>query len=162
MFPDKLTLWIVKACVLLALLLALLLGAYLWAFSRGEARAEAKQAKADAKAAVIARAREDALNGVIWDTNYAATETRRFRELQTARTIACLRDGSCRMRDRFTCPRLPGAAQAAPGNDDSAAFGLQVEDGEFLVREASRADGVADQLRQCQAVATAYWKATQP
>lgn len=156
--PDKTTLWIIKTGAVLILILC----AYFWAFNRGADSEKAKQAKADAKAAVIAQAREDALHGVIWDTNYAATETRRFRELQTARTIACLRDGTCRMRDRFSCPRVPGAAQAATGNDDAAAFGLQIEDGEFLVRESSRADGVADQLRQCQAVAQAYWQATQP
>lgn len=130
--------------------------------SQGQSMEEAKQVKADRKAASIAQAKEDALNKVIWETSYAAAETRKHRELQTARTIACLRDGTCRMRDRFTCPRLPGAPRAPAGSDDAAAFGLQSQDGEFLVRESSRADGVADQLRQCQAVAQAYYQATQP
>lgn len=158
MFADKATLWIIKICAGLALCVV----AYLWVFNRGADSERAKQAKVDAKAAVIARATENALHGVIYDVAYAAQESRLKREKQTAVRVACLLDGTCRMRDRFSCPRVPGAAEAATLGYDPAAFGLQIEDGIFLVREANRADGVADQLRDCQAVVQAYWKATQP
>lgn len=158
MFPDKLTLWIVQACVVLAAVL----GFYFWADGRGYDRAKAQQAKADDKAAVITRAKEEALLGVIWNVSYDTEETRIARERETAARVACLLAGTCRMQDRFSCPRVPRAAQAAAGSDDASTFGLQVEDGVFLVRESSRADGVADQLRQCQTVVNEYWRATQP
>lgn len=158
MFPSAVTAWILKVCAVIAVLVV----GYLWAFGRGEHAADARHEKAAAKAAVIAKAREDAVIGVAYDVAFTAETSRIQREAETNRTIACLRDGSCRLRDRFTCPRLPGPAEATAGGDDAATFGLQVEDGIFLVREASRADAIADQLGQCQAVVQAYWKATQP
>lgn len=158
MFPDKLTLWIVQACVVLAAVL----GFYFWADGNGYDRAVAQQKKADEKAAVITRAKEEALLSVIWSVAYDTEETRIAREADTARTIAGLRAGTVKLRPRFQCPRVDRPAAPAAGSDDAAEGGLQIEDAEFLVREADRADGIVQQLTACQAVVQAYWKATQP
>lgn len=62
------------------------------------------------------------------------------------RTIADLRAGNLQLRKRFTCPGT--STTQPPGGVDNAeeATGLQREDGEFLISEAERADGVARQL----------------
>jgi hypothetical protein len=74
------------------------------------------------------------------------------------RTIADLRTGAVRLRDKFTtCQRATagtaGAAGASTGKCDAAAsIELQKADAEFLIGLASDADQVADQLRACQGV----------
>ena len=73
--------------------------------------------------------------------------------------IAGLRAGSHRMRERFACPaageRLPDVAAGTGFSDAAKSFGLQAEDGAFLISESSRADQIANQLRACQAVVRA-------
>lgn len=77
------------------------------------------------------------------------------------RTIADLRSGAIRLRDKFAANEFIAAGGiAAPGTctgcrDAAASIRLQSEDAGFLVRLASEADQVADQLRACQAVVVA-------
>lgn len=71
--------------------------------------------------------------------------------------IAGLRDGTYRLRTRLAAAGATAdlAAQvgAAAGIGDGAAqTGLRIEDAEFLLSEASRADDVVRQLTACQAV----------
>ena len=68
-------------------------------------------------------------------------------------TIAGLRAGSLRVRDRFRCPA--GVSQAPAGArsaDDAGPGGLQPADAEFLVRFAADADAIARKLNALQAV----------
>lgn len=72
------------------------------------------------------------------------------------RTIADLRAGNVRVRQRFTCPaasdqRVPSTSTSTSGGDEAQAGGLQREDAEFFVRFASEADEVTLQLQACQA-----------
>lgn len=93
----------------------------------------------------------------------AALDEQRTKELNDAKaaadaTIADLRAGSIRVRDRLTCPAVRAAGPGAAGQagtstsvgDASAAYGLQSADAEFLLSEAKRADEVTVQLRACQ------------
>lgn len=67
--------------------------------------------------------------------------------------IAELRDGTRRLRDRFTCPPgVPSAAPSASGGDAAQAAGLQPEDAEFLIRLAADADDTARRLTACQQI----------
>lgn len=94
--------------------------------------------------------------------DYIAEREKGFEERD--RTIADLRAGERRLRDRFQCPAsgaaggsagLPGAGRAAGGSDAPAPGGLSRADAEFLVRFAGEADDVAGQLAACQAVVRA-------
>lgn len=68
------------------------------------------------------------------------------------RTIADIRAGNRKLRERFTCP-VPNPAQPTGSMDHAEeAAGLQTEDGEFLVSEAERADEVVRQLTAAQEV----------
>jgi hypothetical protein len=139
--PDKTTLWILKLC---AAGLVLVLG-YSWAYGNGKEAAENAHAVATAKAERLARAAEDGWRGAVYDLVYKA-ETRRIqRERQTAARESCLLDGSCRMRDRFSCPRLPKAPGATGPSDDGTQGGLLAADGAFLVRLASECDAVVEE-----------------
>lgn len=81
----------------------------------------------------------------------AAIDKKNTEVLQSAkedyeRTIAGIRAGNRKLRERFTCP-VPGAAQPTGSVDHAKeTAGLQTEDGEFLVSEAERADEVVRQL----------------
>jgi len=92
----------------------------------------------------------------------AALDVQHHKELTDAkaaadRTIADLRAGNLRLRERFTCPAAAGpaggAGQAGTGasvGDAAQGHGLQPADAEFLLSEAARADEVTVQLRACQ------------
>ena len=68
-------------------------------------------------------------------------------------TIAGLRAGTLRVRDRFRCPAGVSQAPAGAGSaDDAGPGGLQREDAEFLVRIADEADAIARKLNALQAV----------
>ncbi len=67
--------------------------------------------------------------------------------------IAKLRDGTRRLRDRFTCPPgVPPASTSSSSGDAAQAAGLQREDAEFLVRLAADADDTARRLAACQQI----------
>ena len=84
----------------------------------------------------------------------AAESLRKQNELTKAnadRTIAELRAGTRKLRDRFTCPA--SAAQvtgSTTGSDGASQAGLLGSDAEFLISEAERADKVVNQLTACQ------------
>lgn len=62
---------------------------------------------------------------------------------QADRTIAELRDGTRKLRNRLTCPAQGKSDSDAPpigGVDGEGARGLTEEDAEFLVREAADSD----------------------
>lgn len=82
---------------------------------------------------------------------------KRNAQIISERTIAGLRDGSIRLRDKFancTAYRavMPEAAAGAGERDAAAPSGLQPEDVQFLVSAAALADEVVGQLHACQAV----------
>ena len=54
--------------------------------------------------------------------------------------LADLRSGERKLRDRFTCSRLPEGAGTPPGVDGEERTGLLPEDAAFLISEALRAD----------------------
>jgi hypothetical protein len=87
-------------------------------------------------------------------------EDMRNAQIISERTIAGLRDGTVRLRDRLAARQCPGpvvseASARASGGDAVQEVGLQGADVDFLVRFAAEADQVADQLRACQAVVRA-------
>ena len=104
-----------------------------------------------------ARAQADAVAAALTATTAAAeqmalTDAIHEEELEHARQAAenlraDLADSRQRLRQRFTCPRLPGAA-TAPGQTDEAA-GLRPEDAAFLVGASEACD--AD-IRALQAI----------
>lgn len=147
-----------------ASLLMLTLG-LLWWQTSAKGRAEtaldahlAADTKAELRAQAVARATEQAWAKAHYDLAYGLETKRIAREHETDRTIAGLRDGTVRLRERFTCPRVPAASPAAGSGDDPARYGLRPADAEFLVRLADKADGVAEQLSTCQAVIAGWEK----
>lgn len=95
----------------------------------------------------------------------AALDERFTHEIETAKRraaadLAAVRDGTVRLRDRFTCtptPAGPSGTAADPGattgvGDDAQAGGLRREDAAFLISESDRADEVTRQLQACQAI----------
>ncbi len=92
------------------------------------------------------------------DTHYQ--EVISNEKANTDRTIAELRDGAIGLRKRLAAVAvsstgLPCSGPGAGKCDGVQAIGLQKQDAEFLVRLASDADQVANQLRACQAVVKA-------
>lgn len=132
-----------------ALLAGGLFGAGWWV-GRDGAQDKAREAAllAEAKAEKVRQATEDGWRRAHWDLAYAAEEKRIAREQATEDTIACLRDGSCRVRDRFTCPKVPSTPGTGP-EPDAEESGLLVSDAEFLVQFADEADTIADERNQC-------------
>lgn len=68
------------------------------------------------------------------------------------RTIANLRAGNLKLRQRFTCPKADSSVSSTGVDNGEEAGGLQVQDGEFLVSEAERADSVVRQLTAAQEI----------
>ena len=142
--------WQVYAAVAVAVLLA---GVWLHGRASG---ADSVQADWDAQEAVYAQQRAASAiaardTEARWRAEYKAIAERFLKEqadakLETDRTIAGLRAGTVRLRDRFTCPSLPGASADSSGVAEAGPRGLQPEDAEFLVGAAARADEVARQL----------------
>jgi hypothetical protein len=115
-----------------------------------KARADAEQAARDTEAQRVA--------------DMAALDAKYQKELSDAktvsdRTIADLRAGTLRLRERFTCNAGSGSvpstgqAGASAGNADAAgAGGLRQADADFLVRLADRADQCAITVKALQDV----------
>lgn len=125
-------------------------------------KAQHAQAIADAtQRALDAEARERSKEAQ-HAADMAALDEQRTKEMNDAKaaadaTIADLRAGSIRVRDRFTCPAnaagtgAAGQAGTSTSMGDAAqGHGLQPADAEFLLSEAKRADEVTVQLRACQ------------
>lgn len=87
----------------------------------------------------------------------AEIDAKHYQELldaktETDRTIAAIRAGERRLRERFTCPAAPPADAGAGVDPPSEARGLQPEDAAFLIGLAGEADAVVVQLSACQAI----------
>ena len=66
-----------------------------------------------------------------------------------------LRDGNVRLREQFrvkTCPSVSGSTGSTGGSDAASTGGLSEEAVGFLIREAGRADTLAEQLKAAQEV----------
>lgn len=119
---------------------------------------DAEHSKALASAVQAARTQEQQAAADQAAITSKLIEDLRHEKQNADATVAGLRAGAVQLRDRFTCadasPRggVPSTSTSAAGSDATAARGLQPEDAEFLVRESSRADQVAQQLAACQAV----------
>lgn len=149
--------WAVLAAVVL------LAGAYRWAYSRGaesvqaewdtERTALALQAEAQKAEAAAKEAKDAAAFAVLADNLRKENE----RAKQDAdRTIADLRRGAVRLRDRFTCPRaMPQAAGSAARSDEAGQGGFTVEDASVALGIARDGDAAIRQLTACQAILSA-------
>lgn len=72
------------------------------------------------------------------------------------KVIADWQSGRLRLKARFSPTSCP-----ATGNNGGTEAGLLGEDVQFLIREASRADGIVRQLEACQGVIREYTKTSQ-
>jgi hypothetical protein len=91
-----------------------------WWIGRDGAQDKAREAAllAEAKAEKVRQATEDGWRRAHWDLAYEAEEKRIAREQATEDTLAGLRDGTIRVRDRFKCPSVPKAPAVATEPDD--------------------------------------------
>ncbi|HVL10266.1 MAG TPA: hypothetical protein VM512_14080 [Burkholderiaceae bacterium] len=121
-----------------------------WWIGRDGAQDKAREAAllANAKAEDVRRATEDAWQVAHWKLAYAAEEQRIAREQATEDTIAGLRDGSLRVRDRFKCPSVPKAPTIA-GQPPAEEPGFRAEDAAVAIGIADEADTIADERNQC-------------
>jgi prophage endopeptidase len=110
----------------------------------------------EARLKAIERQRVDAMAAL--STTYE--KAREDEKEQYERHAAELRNGLVRVRRRFACGAPADSADAADvaagasasRADAAEGVGLHLADAQFLLRIASEADQVADQLRACQAV----------
>jgi len=120
-----------------------------WRYDAGQADVQGKWNKAVAEGRRVNQATEDGWRNAHYELAYKAEERRIARNAETELTIACLRDGTCRVRDRFTCPKLPRNTATAGQSESEVEYGLGPEDAEFLVRFADERDQIADERNQC-------------
>lgn len=119
---------------------------------QAEAHALATEVWADAvqsardKEKALAASNQNTLDQFIRDTKETLDEKER--------TIADLRAGNRRLRERFQCPPngVSRNSQAPSSSDGATQSGLLDADAEFLVRFAAEADERVNQLTACQAV----------
>ena len=67
-----------------------------------------------------------------------------------AAVVAGLRAGTVRVRERFTCPRVPDAAGSAGGTDGAGPRGFTPQDAEAALGIARDADEIARRLNALQ------------
>lgn len=121
------------------------------------ALAAANKATTDAQQAARDTEAKRASDMADLDAHY--TEELNNAKANADRTIADLRAGTVRLRQRFTCkPNTSSSSQAGKAGTGTglgagqSACGLSAEDAGFLVSEAKRADAVVVQLQACQAI----------
>lgn len=92
--------------------------------------------------------------------NTAAAENKRIKDEQDALVDARVNDIVSELRKRPNRPSPAAAATGVPAVSCPAAAGtgasLYAEDGEFLIREAARADKIRTALQQCYADVDAF------
>ena len=108
--------------------------------------AEAQYAQQRAASAIEARKVEERHRAEYRAIAQRFLEEQADAKIQTDRVIAGLRAGTVRVRDRFTCPSLPGAAADSSGVAETGPRGLQPEDAELAIGIGAEADAVARQL----------------
>ena len=124
-----------------------------WSYGRGQ---DEVQARWDAQEAAYALQRAEA---AIEARNVEARHRAEYRaiadrflkeqadaEQAHAGVIAGLRAGTLRVRQRLTCPAMPGTAADSTGAAETGERGLQPADAELALGIAARADAVARQL----------------
>lgn len=117
-------------------------------------REEVKKAISIRLAANARKERADAAAFKLAADNLKVQNEKSQRE--ASRTIADLRSGALKLRERFQCKASPAAgsgsevAAGTAGGDDPSNAGLQKEDAGFLISESDRADQVVNQLNACQ------------
>lgn len=117
-------------------------------------RAEAAETKA--KAERSAREAEQTHAQAIAQIDKTYTKKLKNERNRNAAVIADMRRGALRLHDRFTCTGSVSKAGTGTGvGDGKAGTGFQLDDAEFLVSEAWRADQVVMQLQACQQVLVA-------
>ena len=124
-----------------------LAGAYVGWDKRGDKAAKESLA-AEYKAEQLRLGIEDGWRRAHWNLAYEAEEKRIAREQATEDTLAGLRAGTLRVRDRFRCPSVPQASTTAP-EPDAQESGLRAEDAGVLIGIADEADQIADERNQC-------------
>lgn len=152
------------------LLLAALTGAWLW--YRGALLAEGER-RSEARAAQVAQAARDRLahelvQGAIATLDAYIAGAQAMADIGAQlekdhaaalrakdRTIACLRDGSCQLRDHWACavPAAEAGGTTAAGSGRDGDAERRNEGAGDLVQVGHLAD---DQLRACQATVTKY------
>lgn len=161
----------IKAAAPYVIAVALVGGCFYAAYSHG-----VETTKTLYKLRISTAAKEHADEIISWKTKVAAIEHQRMDDMATLagtyqkavedekaehdRITADLRTGTVRLRDRlafveFANSGSPKAGTSTRSGDAAKGVGLQAADAEFLLRIASEADRVADQLRACQAVVLA-------
>ena len=148
MIPIPVPMWAYRL-LLYSLAAAGLFGSGWW-IGRDGAQDKAREAAlvAEAKAEKVRQATEDGWRRAHWNLAYEAEEKRIAREQATEDTLAGLRAGTLRVRDRFRCPSVPQAAATAP-EPDAQESGLRAEDAGVLIGIADEADQIADERNQC-------------
>jgi hypothetical protein len=121
-----------------------------WWIGRDGAQDKAREAVlvAEAKAEKTRQATEDGWRRAHWDLAYEAEEKRIAREQATEDTLAGLRNGTIRVRDRFKCPSVP-KAPAVAGQPATEERGFRAEDAGVAIGIADEADTIADERNQC-------------
>lgn len=136
---------------------ALLGGVWLHGYHRADSGWEARWTAQEAVYAAERKAAEDAARKTEerHRAEYKAIAGR-FLALQEkadedhAATVADLRRGALRVRQRFTCPRVPDAAGSPEGTDGAGPRGLSPADAELLLRVGRDADEIARKLNALQ------------
>lgn len=132
---------LLKIVLGLLLITLVLLGVQTYRYETYKSAVQIAQYKAER----VAREKEAGWRAGIdrWVRDYV--NKRKVREEHLQSVIADLRTGSIRVRKRLSCPPVTSS-----GGDVGAEGGLSREDAEFLLREAARADALAEQLRLLQ------------
>lgn len=117
-------------------------------YNAGQADIQAKWDESRAKAEQEARKVQDVWESKIYALTFDAEKRRKEREAETDRTIADLRSGALRVRDRFRCPSVP-QAPAIAGEPPAEEPGFREEDAGVLIGIADEADAIADERNQC-------------
>jgi hypothetical protein len=117
-------------------------------YNAGQADIQAKWDESRAKAEQAARKVQDVWESKIYALTFDAEKRRKEREAETDRTIADLRSGALRVRDRFRCPSVP-KAPAIAGEPPAEEPGFREEDAGVLIGIADEADTIADDRNQC-------------
>lgn len=135
--------WQIYAAILS---LALILGYGHSRYERGYEVAQAEHAEDLAKQAAAAQKLRDQLEQAYLKQATLFIEKRDKEYAKRDKVIADWQSGRLRLKARFTKQTCP----AASGNNAGTEAGLLDEDVQFLVREATRADAVVQQLTACQ------------
>lgn len=150
------------AIIAAGLVVLAIASSYAWTFSRGEAKAQAACNAAELQQTVTNQQQQIAeLETARAMSQQAAQEAQlRADNLQqekkdaaknSEKLAACLRDGTCRVRDKFTCPApsVRHDPDAAAGNAEEARTGLTATHVGVLDGIARDGDDAVRELNSC-------------